>query len=552
MSEELTARLEQEIASLDRILQMNRVLATERDLRKLLQAILDTAIYLTNAERGFLLLAEGGGLKVEVARNIDHEEIERPDLQISRSIAKQVMETGQWVMAEDAKADTRFATTDSIASFRLSSVLCMPLTVKKQMIGAIYLDNRYYRGAFRQLEQDILGAFTEQAAIAIDNARLLKDLQEARDTAEHLHRQLAASTRNLEVQVESQVLELEQVSRRLEEGQKALTTRYSYQSIIGRSPPMQEVYSLLEAIKPKHLPVLIEGESGTGKELVAKAIHYTSGRRRKPFAAENFAAISETLIESELFGHEKGAFTGADRDQAGLFEVADGGTLFLDEIGDMSMDMQKKLLRVLQEGQIRRVGAKEVIEIDVRIIAATNKNLKKLVEEQRFREDLFYRLNVIYLRMPALRERKEDIPQLIGQWFKEAREKGKLKVSGFSREAMDLVMRYHWPGNVRELKNFIDRVLVFAAGGEVTAVEVESHLSGMAENASAGWMGLEGNNYRDGKVKMLEHFDRLMIEQALRTCHGNVSQAAKMLEIERRYFHKIMKKCQFRSGDFRY
>jgi transcriptional regulator with PAS, ATPase and Fis domain len=247
--------------------------------------------------------------------------------------------------------------------------------------------------------------------------------------------------------------------------------RERYAEIIGNAPSMLRVFGLLDKVAPSSVPVLIQGESGTGKELVARAIHMNSPRRDKEYVTENCAAIPETLLESELFGYKRGAFTGAERNKRGLFVVADGGTLFLDEIGDMSLNMQKKLLRVLQDGEIRPVGGNEVIHVDVRILSASNRNLREMVSQGFFREDLYYRLNTITLELPPLRERKVDISELVAFLIDKVSEEMNVNPLPVSEKGMEALMRYQWPGNIRELENEIRRCLALKSGGEEIDLE---------------------------------------------------------------------------------
>ncbi|MFH1231000.1 MAG: sigma 54-interacting transcriptional regulator, partial [Planctomycetota bacterium] len=257
------------------------------------------------------------------------------------------------------------------------------------------------------------------------------------------------------------VIETEEHTKRISELEKALYEKYQFANIIGRSKPMREVYKLLDKAITVNYPVVIQGETGTGKELVARAIHYNSPRKDKPFITQNCASLSETLLESELFGHIKGAFTGAISDKQGLFEQSNHGTFFLDEIGDMSLGMQSKLLRVIEDGEIRRVGDDKIIKVDVRIISATNKDLKVLIQQDKFREDLYYRLQGFNIHLPPLRERKEDIPLLINH-FSRTIQQDKGKKLEIDNEALRLLMDYDWPGNVRELNSEIQRVVTLA------------------------------------------------------------------------------------------
>src|SRR5262249_11871663 len=247
--------------------------------------------------------------------------------------------------------------------------------------------------------------------------------------------------------------------RRLDQMQKELLLRYSYDAIVGRSRPMQELHHLLDKIIDSDSTVLVQGENGTGKELIAKAIHYNSSRKHGRFVAQNCSAFNDNLLDSELFGHKKGAFTGAIGDKQGLFEVADGGSFFLDEIGDMSPSLQVKLLRVLQEGTFTPVGGTEVRKVDVRVIAATNRDLKRMVERAEFREDLYYRVNVINLTIPPLRDRKEDIPALVDHFLKKYAQRRRPHINNLTNASLAPTMDYNWPGNIRELENEIERLV---------------------------------------------------------------------------------------------
>ena len=325
---------------------------------------------------------------------------------------------------------------------------------------------------------------------------------------------------------------LRQENRLLRE---TLGSHFDTQHIIGRSAPMMRLMETVAQVAPSEATVLITGESGTGKEMIAGAIHFNSPRKDGPFVKINCAAITETLLESELFGHEKGAFTGAHRQKEGRFRQAHGGTLFLDEISEMSLAMQVKLLRVLQEREITRVGGEEVIKVNVRIIAATNTDLAREIEEGRFREDLYYRLNVVALEMPPLRERREDIP-LLAQHFLEALSKENRKnIKGFTPQAMDRLMKYDWPGNVRELMNAIERGVVLSRS-EYLDEEVLSLISS-DESSSQDISSGDGLN----ADMPLDEVEKATILKTLESAGGNKSEAARRLGITRRTLHKRLK-----------
>lgn len=324
-------------------------------------------------------------------------------------------------------------------------------------------------------------------------------------------------------------LEISRREDRITELQKEIGSRYKYDNMIGKSKPMQSLYSMLDKIKGADSTVIIQGENGTGKELIAKAIHYNSVRKERPFVIQNCSAFNDNLLESELFGHVKGSFTGAIKDKKGLFEMADKGTFFLDEIGDTSPTMQVKLLRVLQEGTFTPVGSTEMRKVDVRIVAATNRNLKEMVEEGTFREDLYYRLNVISLRVPPLRERKEDIPLLAEFFLQKATDAQNRQRVTLTKRALEKLYDYPWPGNVRELQNEMERVVVLA--GEESKILPEMLSPKIIEVADRS--KVQGARL-DGKLKdALENLERDMIREGLRRTGWNKSKLAKELGISR-------------------
>jgi transcriptional regulator with PAS, ATPase and Fis domain len=314
-------------------------------------------------------------------------------------------------------------------------------------------------------------------------------------------------------------------------------TRYSYDAIIGKSRPMQQLYRVLDKVIESDTTVLIQGENGTGKELIARAIHFNSSRAGRRFVVQNCSAFNDNLLDSELFGHKKGAFTGAIADKQGLFEVADGGTFFLDEIGDMSPMLQVKLLRVLQEGTFIPVGDTSARKVDVRIIAATNRDLRRMVDRSEFREDLYYRVNVINIVAPPLRERKDDITLLVDHFLKKhARTRGKLRK--LSRACMDRLMEYHWPGNIRELENEIERLVVLAGDEKIIGDEL---LSPRIRQRQAGGDILPGNE-PSGLPDAVAALERTMITEVLRRHHGNKTRAASELRISRRNLIRLVQK----------
>jgi two-component system response regulator PilR (NtrC family) len=323
--------------------------------------------------------------------------------------------------------------------------------------------------------------------------------------------------------------------------------RYVFDNIIGQSPKMLALYDLLEKVAPTKTNVLITGESGTGKELVAKAIHFNSPRKEKPFVTLNCGAIPEALIESELFGHMKGAFTDAIATKKGLFEMADEGTIFLDEISELPLMMQVKLLRVLQNREFKRVGGTEDIHVDVRIIAATNKDLEKAVKEKRFREDLYYRLNVIQIKLPSLRERREDIPVLAAHFLKRYSEELNKNISGISPEALHLFLNYEYPGNVRELQNIIERAVALGTEQELTAHNLRTYLDEQI-HTKKGMIDLDIPNEGIDLEKVVEDLERTLLLKALDKTRGIKKKAAELLHINFRSMRYRLEKYGLNDG----
>jgi two-component system response regulator HydG len=327
--------------------------------------------------------------------------------------------------------------------------------------------------------------------------------------------------------------QLREENRRLREN---LGNHFDRQNIIGRSPAMATLLETVAQVAPSEATVLITGDSGTGKEMIAGAIHFNSPRKEGPFVKINCAAITETLLESELFGHEKGAFTGAHRKRDGRFQQAHGGSLFLDEISEMSFAMQAKLLRVLQEREITRVGGEEVIKVDVRMITATNKDLLQAIEAGRFREDLYYRLNVVTLGIPPLKERREDIPLLAQHFLKMFTEKNRKQIKGFTPHTMDRLLKYDWPGNVRELMNTVERGVVLSRSEYLDEGQMPLDLN--SESSRNGMPGMETIS----EELPLEEVEKATILKTLESAGGNKSETARRLGITRRTLHKKLKK----------
>ncbi|MCC7382658.1 MAG: sigma-54-dependent Fis family transcriptional regulator [Deltaproteobacteria bacterium] len=322
------------------------------------------------------------------------------------------------------------------------------------------------------------------------------------------------------------------------ESQVGISERFD--DLIGRSRAMREVFGLVESAAPSDASILIQGESGTGKELLARSIHRRSPRAARPLVAVNCGAITETLLESELFGHVRGAFTGASHGRKGYFEEASGGTLFLDEVGEMSAATQVKLLRVLQSGEIMRVGSSESRTVDVRVIAATNVDLAQAKEQGRFREDLFYRLNVIPIVLPPLRERPEDIPLLAGHFLAKYAERSGKPLVAISPEAMDAMVEYHWPGNVRELENVIEAAVVLARGEIMLLRDFRADFRAKAKQAGPEPASLFGRPFAEAKNLAIAEFERKYVEVVLERTNGNISEAARLAGLDRSNFRRVM------------
>jgi transcriptional regulator with GAF, ATPase, and Fis domain len=376
--------------------------------------------------------------------------------------------------------------------------MCVPLRLHERIVGTVYLDSRSGDTMFTQEDVRFAEAFADHAGLALHNAR------------------------------ERERLELENVRLREQAENHA-----RYENIIGESPAMREVFALIGKVAESELPVLIQGESGTGKELVAKAIHFHGPRREQTFLTENCASIPESLLESELFGHVRGAFTGAERNRVGLFEEADRGTLFLDEVGDMTPAMQARLLRVLQEGEIRRVGGDRPISVDVRVIAASHRDLDEEVAAGRFREDLLYRLKVLVVRIPPLRERSGDIELLVDFMSKRIAEERGREAPRIATEVIRRFERYPWPGNVRQLQNVVQRLSLLAGSGPIDVAMIESdrelsRLFAAGRSAEQAPFSLQAN-------------ERERIRAALRQADGNRNRAAKLLGISRATIYRKIK-----------
>ncbi len=490
-------------ASLEALFEIALQINSIQDASALLDHVLEIATRSLQADRGFILLSneeKSDGFEVQSTHNLTTEQL-GDVVKVSTSVVHRVLQTGEPVMLYEAMGDKQFGLARSIVVQKIRSIACVPLRIKNRQIGAIYMDCLTDRGRFKKENLPFLEAFSNLAAVAIENARFYQSL------------------RNENRQLRSEI--------------KQIT---GFDEIVGQSAAMRTLFDKINRLLDTDATVLVQGESGTGKELVARAIHYNGHRKDKPFMALFCGSLPDTLLESELFGYKKGAFTGANADKAGLFEVADGGTLFLDEVGDLSSSLQTALLRVLQEGEVKRIGENRVRHVDVRIISASNKTLEDLIEEGSFREDLFYRLNTITLVTPPLRDRPEDVPLLANHFLDKYAKGRRSHIKGYTPESIDLMQAYHWPGNVRELQNTIERAVVMASQ---SLIGIEDLGLKLPDKPVA-------HKYRkiasDGAT--LKQVERLVVEDMLAKNEGNVTRTAQQLGVSRSWIHLRLKEWE--------
>ncbi|MGE0142138.1 MAG: sigma 54-interacting transcriptional regulator [Planctomycetota bacterium] len=512
------ARLRKGMSDRDRarlfaVLELNRALAGAVDQRGLLVQLLDEAVRLFAAERGFVLLApatEGAALRVAAARSFDREHVQHPERKVSATVAERCLKDQRAVLAEDAQIG-ELSAARSIADLRLRSVLAVPLRVGPRTLGCLLLDHRFQAGVFSAEDLPWLEAFADQAAIGLHLHDLLERVREHSARVERDNARLAAEV----VEVAARVASLEQELRR--DG-----LAHDYPAILGESPALLRALRLLDRAVDGEFAVLLLGESGVGKELFARAVAEKGRRAGRPFVAVNVAAIAPDLLESELFGHVRGAFTGADRDRNGLARQADGGVLFLDEVTEMPLELQAKLLRFLEQRCVRPLGGDQDVPVDVRVVSATNRDPKRAVAEGRLREDLYYRLAVVTIEIPALRDRREDIPALVAAFLADdarARDQVPRRASDALLEALST---RSWPGNVRELRNVVQRLCALADPDPTRELGIES-LEPEVLVASSKLPTLD-----------LGSLERLAMEEAVRLAGGNKAEAARLLGISRR------------------
>ncbi|GEM_PF-110311 len=513
------------------LIRLYRKLLGQKDIEQVLEAIIDVTVDLSGAERGFVLLPSSGGIDVVVARNMDREGIRKSRTKFSTSVARQVLESGELLALEDAIEADDFREQRSIVANRIRSVICLPLPGRDRTIGALYLDNRFKPGVFNDSVVEMLRAFAEQAALAVETNRLISGFRSSVDALQRSKEEVARLNRELQETVDSQRQMLTLKDEELEEQKVELAAQYGVSNFVGRSAPMLRLFSIVSKVRNTTVPVLITGESGTGKELVARALHFGGVRRSARFVSINCAALPDALLESELFGYTKGAFTGASADKKGLFAAADHGTLFLDEVGDMSLTLQAKLLRVLQEGEVTPLGTSRPVKVDVRIVSATNRDLAAKVKDGTFRQDLFYRLDVVAVEVPPLRERRDDIPLLVEHFLGEFSKRNALQRPRLHPSAMQVLMEYEWPGNVRELQSVVQTAAVFAENGVLGLEALRTKPEVFAKAANV--FGASQMTLMDLPLDLRE-LERMAVEAAMVRAKGNKAQAAKLLGISRR------------------
>ena len=469
-----------------------------RHTQELVREILDSIFDVAPVDRGAILLSQA-----ETEFSLIHGKHRREqaaEVRVSRTVVEHVLREGMALLTNDIARSESLSTADSLVAAQISSLICVPLIVFDKTLGVIYLDTSDPIIRFDEAHLQLVAAISGMAAVSIENARQLEWLEG--------------------------------------ENSRLRSTLAIEHNMIGESAAMREVYNFIQRVAPARAAVLICGESGTGKELAANAIHNNSPRAAQPFVAINCAALTETLLESELFGHEKGAFTGAITRKEGKLEVANRGTVFLDEIGEMPLPMQSRLLRFLQDHKIEHVGGTRSIDLDVRVIAATNRDLDAAIKAGTFRQDLYHRLNVVKITMPSLHERREDIPLLASYFAEKYSNECKRPVNGITREARAVLQNYDWPGNVRELENAIERAVVLGSSDMIGIDDLPRRVADSAENAN-----IEATYY-----EAIKDAKRQIVLNALEQSKGNYTEAAKALGIHANNLHRIIRTLDLKAA----
>jgi Nif-specific regulatory protein len=484
---------------LSALMKISTTINSVRGLSALQRQLLELIFEVVPAERGAILLIEDGSKEFSSIFGLDRREGPNRAVHVSRTITDRVLSEGISFLSNEVQQSDALGEAESLIASRIQALLCVPLMLFEKALGVIYLYTSDPLVRFDKDQLQLVTAIAGIAAVALENARHVEWLESENQRLQE------------DIQVEH--------------------------NMVGESQRMRDVYQFIARVAPTSATVLILGESGTGKELAARAIHLNSPRKSKAFVAVNCAALTETLLESELFGHEKGAFTGAIAQKKGKLEVADGGTLFLDEVGEMPAILQAKLLRVLQEQEFERVGGTRTLHVDMRLIAATNKDLEEAIRQGAFRQDLYYRLNVVSLSMPPLRERREDIRLLASYFVQKYSDKCNRKVSGISSEARARLTNYDWPGNVRELENAIERAVVL---GTTDLILPEDLPEAALETAVPSSLGV--GNYHEAVTEAKKQLILKAVEQA----EGNYTEAAKLLGVHPNYLHRLIRNMNLR------
>jgi transcriptional regulator with GAF, ATPase, and Fis domain len=482
------------------LLKIGTAVNSVRKLEVLEQQLMECIFEVVPASRGAILLTGESPDEFTSAFPWDRASGPVAPFPVSGTIVRKVIEEKVGVLSGDVLEDATLETSKSLLNSETRSLLAVPLTIFDRVLGLIYLDTADPKARLDRDHLELMTAVASISAVALENARHVE---------------------------------------RLEDENQRLKAEINIQhNMVGESAPMRSIYRFVSRVAGTESTVLITGESGTGKELVARAVHRNSGRAARSFVAINCAALTETLLESELFGHEKGAFTGAVAQKKGKLEVADGGTVFLDEIGELAPSLQAKLLRVLQEREFERVGGTRPLRIDVRVIAATNRNLGECVKDGTFRQDLYYRLNVVSVEMPPLRLRREDIPLLAAYFAARSGEKSKRHVRGVSPEARACLVNYEWPGNVRELENAIERAVVLGSSEFILPEDLPEAVLETEQPAGAT-MARYHEAIADAK--------RLVIMRAVEQAGGNYTEAAKLLGVHPNYLHRLIRNMNLKA-----
>lgn len=509
---------EYELAEITTLYEITRILASSMDLRKCLKQVMRILSEKKGMRNGTVSIINPAtaNLEIEVARDMTAEARKRGKYQVGEGITGRVVASGAPIVVPQISEEPLFLNrTRSRGDINreMVSFLCVPIKQGQQSIGALSVDRQYLEGL--DFDNDLRFLTILSGLIA------------------------QSVTRILAVNKEQKKLERENVLLR-----KELRGKYQIGNIVSNSSRMQEVFEMMYRVADSNATVLLRGESGTGKTLVAKAIHYNSKRVKKPFVVVNCSALPETLLESELFGHEKGAFTGANSLKKGRFEQAEAGTIFLDEIGDLSHAVQVKLLNVVQDREFQRLGGVKPIKCNVRLVTATHKDLEKAVEEGHFREDFYYRLNVFPVYLPPLRERRTDILLLAEYFMKKFCEENSKEITRISTPAIDLLMQYHWPGNVRELQNCMERAVLICDEEAIKSYHLPPTLQSV-ENVN----GTNGNPLSFSAA--VENFEKELVVEALKKSKGNQTKAAKMLDTSLRIINYKIHKYEIDFNDFK-